>query len=286
MWIASGQETNLSFAPVFMRTSTPTDFVPYTGRTVNITFPTEAGTVYGGSLALNQDGTADLTVDKAKWSAAGKTHSELSIGTTGSVSYFGLDANAAPVSASNERIAAIDSVGFVQAGYYYSAAASRWDSYPSVRDKPGGFSFSQSRQSIYIYVRGALTEEAWSAVVADFEVCYAITPVTYHIENVEIVKTLLGLNNIWADTGDVDVTYRADPSMYTAEQIQTMLNAVVAPVEASTTASKAYRVNDFLIMDGALYKVIANIASGGTITPNTNVIATTVGEQLTAILNS
>ena len=39
------------------------------------------------------------------------------------------------------------------------------------------------------------------------------TPITYHLTPQEIT-TLLGHNNIWADTGDTSVTYRADTKLY------------------------------------------------------------------------
>lgn len=53
-----------------------------------------------------------------------------------------------------------------------------------------------------------------------------------------------------------------------------------ATIESSSTASKAYSVGDYLVYDGNLYKVMTAIASGGTITPNTNVEQTTVGAEI------
>ena len=44
------------------------------------------------------------------------------------------------------------------------------------------------------------------------------TPEVYQVDP-EIVKTLLGVNNIYADTGDVEVTYRADIDLYIAKKI-------------------------------------------------------------------
>ena len=132
---------------------------------------------------------------------------------------------------------------------------------------------------------GTTIEQAKAALVGTGIAYELSSPVEIDLDPVQI-KTLYGLNNIWADTGDISLVYRAGLATYTAEQIQTMLNAMVAPVEATTTASKAYSVNDFLILDNVLYKVDAPIANGGTITIGTNVHATTVGEQLTAILNS
>lgn len=46
-----------------------------------------------------------------------------------------------------------------------------------------------------------------------------------------------------------------------------------ATIETSSTASKAYSVNDLLVKDDVLYRVTSNIASGATITVGTNVVA-------------
>ena len=61
--------------------------------------------------------------------------------------------------------------------------------------------------------------------------------------------------------------------------------ANIATVEASTTASKAYVQGDYLILDGKFYKVTAAIASGGTITVDTNVTQTTIAAELKAALS-
>ena len=60
----------------------------------------------------------------------------------------------------------------------------------------------------------------------------------------------------------------------------------LATVEASTTASKAYSANEYLVLGGVLYKVTANIAQGGTIVTEgagKNVDLATVGSELNAI---
>ena len=46
-----------------------------------------------------------------------------------------------------------------------------------------------------------------------FNIVYSLaTPVTYTLTPTEI-RTLLGINNIWADTGNVTVKYRVDPEV-------------------------------------------------------------------------
>lgn len=66
----------------------------------------------------------------------------------------------------------------------------------------------------------------------------------------------------------------------------TILKEISSNIENSGKASKAYSINDFLMMNNTLYMVTANISSGEDIIVGTNVSQTTVGEQLTAILNS
>ena len=57
---------------------------------------------------------------------------------------------------------------------------------------------------------------------------------------------------------------------------------IIATVEASSTASKNYAVDDYLILSGVLYKVISPISSGGTITVGTNVTSAVLGDDVAA----
>ena len=60
----------------------------------------------------------------------------------------------------------------------------------------------------------------------------------------------------------------------------------LATIESSTTASQAYSAGDYLVLNGQLYEVTAAISSGETLTVGTNISATTVGSELTALNNS
>lgn len=59
----------------------------------------------------------------------------------------------------------------------------------------------------------------------------------------------------------------------------------LATIESSTTASQAYSTGDHLVLNGQLYEVIADIASGETFVEGTNISARNVGEELTALNN-
>jgi hypothetical protein len=92
-----------------------------------------------------------------------------------------------------------------------------------------------------------------------------------------IDKTSVGL-------GNVDNTSDANKPISTAQQ--TVLNAkannsTIAPVEASTTASRRYEIGEQFILSGVLYTATAIIANGGTITVGTNCTASdTLIEQI------
>ena len=58
---------------------------------------------------------------------------------------------------------------------------------------------------------------------------------------------------------------------------------IIAPTETGFKATRAYTVNELIIIDNVLYKVTASIASGATITPNTNVQQTTLSALIKAL---
>lgn len=59
----------------------------------------------------------------------------------------------------------------------------------------------------------------------------------------------------------------------------------VATISSSPT-TQAFSAGDFLVYNDQLYKVTANIANGGTLTPGTNITSTSVGTQLDALNDS
>lgn len=105
---------------------------------------------------------------------------------------------------------------------------------------------------------------------------------SYDLSDVPEITTLLGENNIWADCGSVTITYGA----YLAamkdynDQFKNSILSAIAPLETTYTASRNYSVGEFLFVNTKFYKVISTISEDGIITPGTNVIQTTVAEQL------
>lgn len=63
------------------------------------------------------------------------------------------------------------------------------------------------------------------------------------------------------------------------------LLASLAEQEDELVATKSYYINNFLMVDGVLYRVTSNIANGETIVPNTNVTAVDIGTYLYQFLS-
>jgi len=89
-------------------------------------------------------------------------------------------------------------------------------------------------------------------------------------------QAIAGVDKTAVGLGNVDNTSDLNKPVSSAQQ--TALNAkanntVIAPVEASTTASRRYEIGEQFILNGILYTATAIIANGGTITVNTNCVA-------------
>ena len=98
-------------------------------------------------------------------------------------------------------------------------------------------------------------------------------------------------------TGCVELTQAQYDALSDAEQMEDVIYLITdspdnyldevfgdfASVEYTNTASKAYAVGDYLVYDSKFYKVTSAISQGATIVPNTNVVKTTVGEELTDV---
>lgn len=254
--------------------STATAYAPYAGQTYPITFPSEAGTVYGGTLTINEDGTGSLKVDIGEytftgteaWSASPTAHRFY-------VNFFNRylpNPIATLKTGANDEQNAITSV-FGKCVYKNA-------------DGVAYFAFPSNNQQFVVNEPSAETVDDIKAIVAGTQLVYELaTPITYTITPQEI-RTLLGVNNIWADTGDTSVTYRADTKLYITKELsasQKLLELIVtANREDSMKATKAYSTGNLLIVNSTLYKATTSIANGATLTVGTNVTATTVANEL------
>ena len=89
------------------------------------------------------------------------------------------------------------------------------------------------------------------------------------------VNSLLGVNNIWADSGDTEVVYRADTKLY--------IERLTAPDSADMVADANITSGQYFMIGNSLYKATANIANGSAIIVGTNCIRKSLPEALNEI---
>lgn len=289
-FISGATVDNVTFYPMLVYGSdAPTEFEPYNGNTYNISL-SSAGTVYGGSLDVV---SGVLTV----------THGYILLNGT---QRFGLTNWRAtknsigwvyPYSLTNHFIERVDGiVPDIKSDKLLTIAYSVAYAGSSIGISTVSSTTGESGYGIAVRVADtSLTNEtAINAYLAEnpIQVVYKLaTPQTYQLTPIE-VTTLLGDNTIWMDAeGTIKLDYKTNAIATKGDVNEAIVRIkalakiaeAIAPVESSYTATQNYSVGDYLIVDYKLYKVTAAIANGGTITPNTNVTATTIMAEIKAL---
>lgn len=189
---------------VFEGVLTAEDFAAYAGAAHPVSWETEAGTVYGGSVTLNPDGSADVS--------------------------------ACPYYAS----------------YAGEALAGPWVS------------------SMDVYSAGATPTTGAQVVDLGGEKTVTHVPAAW----TPPMLTHLGANSAWADCGPIEaLTYPADTKLYIDR----------GETEDDMTASAPIASGAYFQIGNTLYKATAAIATGETITPDTNCTITTIADALNAL---
>jgi hypothetical protein len=195
----------------------------YTGNnTYSITFPQAAGTVYGGELTVNKDGSGSLVVDRYNvtniedftmglYTSGNRRRFEF-INTTNNIP--NIKGTSACITSHFEVLTTGANVPF---GNMIISAGSQ--DYYTFFDRDERFADVAAFKSW-------LQEEENKGTPVQIVIELA-TPVTYSLTPGQ-VKTLLGVNNIWADTGDIiSVTYPADTKMYIDNKITQAIAAAL-----------------------------------------------------------
>lgn len=245
-----------------------------TGHTdFDITIPTAAGTVYGGSLEINEDGSGALMVGYATLTLNGTE--EWTSSNSGMRMQTILRNGAKPNTSTQAKVGAVST---------YFAERTPLETYNGII----GFSIDSATPPVLAVCQTGqkdMTAESWKAYLAEhpLQIVMPITSGATYTLTAEQVTTLLGDNTLWMDAdGTIDLAYRADTTLYINNLITGIRNNI-AYIEDGMIASRAYTVGQFVLIGGQLYKVTASIASGATFTIGTNVTATTVGTELTAL---
>lgn len=199
-----------------------TAYEPYTDQTYHITFPSEAGTVYGGELDVT---TGVLTVDRVSQTL------------TKSSAWYSFSSGTGSASAVVNMAYAPK---YVQGIANYNGGMSStgpefpnyWTSQRPNEAPPSGFGFAYISSG---YVRFTTADAANNTTIKAFkenfpdtQLVYKLaTPLTYTLTASEIT-TLLGQNNFWHDAnGDISVGYKANTKLYIDGKIAELVARIV-----------------------------------------------------------
>ena len=232
------------------------------GNTYTATFPTEAGTVYDALIIVHEDGSGTLTAGTAY-----------------------LEPGASDINRFNGQLYATKTaIASMTGGTHPSTLICNY-----FKTADGNtFDDRMYLYNGYIYFRSSVAYDTVAEFLAarPLQIVYPIEPVTYQLtaEQVQILLfgTLKGINNVWADTGDVSIEYYADPALF-VEQKTTAIKKTIAYVQNDFTAVQQYLVNDLVYVGDTLYIVTSAISQGATMTPNTNCSETTLNAVIKSL---
>ena len=247
--------------------STDTDYHAYTGSDYSIEFPQSAGTVYGGNLHVNEDGSGTLVVDKV---GVDSGTLDWVRNTSGTYPVFRASIGSAPIMSYGYTV--LTSARYVVIPNI-SAAGFRNNDYNGKTT----INSSSSPSAIEVMVQDSAFTDATAfktALSGETLVYRLATPRTYTLTAPQIAL-LLGENNIWADTGDTAVEYIADTKLY----IQTLTGHPDEDMIADSNITSG----SFFMVGNTLYIATTNIASGSTVIPGTNCTKMSLAAALNSI---
>jgi len=189
-------------------------YEPYTADTYEVSFGS-AGTVYGGTLDVT---TGKLTV----------TRRIIDLGTF-SASYwavvdaakgiFRLNLSSTNTGGNPRKIYTGTQVDDPGLSDQYSFGLSNNEATIKASLLDGQYAFGVNGTLTYYRNAACSTAAQIASAMSGVQFVYPLaTPIEVNLTPTE-VRTLLGANNIWSDTGDATVTYRADTGLYIDKRI-------------------------------------------------------------------
>lgn len=184
---------------------TATDFEAYNANALSVDWTDDAGTLYGGTLTINEDGSADLVKTHGYVLFDGSSDESISKYGSGSASAFamslGLTRNArGNLTSSN--------LGNIRSNYLKTLTTNAtWGNYNAFVSVTA----SASRPTIECGIKTITTVADFRAYLAEnpLQIAYLLyTPQTYHFDNIGQLNSFLGENNIWHDmNGSITAEY-------------------------------------------------------------------------------
>lgn len=183
-------------------------------ETIVVDLEDEAGTVYSGTLTLNEDGSADLVsthvtynIQPSQWTWMSSSHCFKINRTSLSPRYKVFGSNV------DNRVADIASNKY------------KPNTFNNIANNANNPNYSVGIREHNAQWLALRTNGTNSILPEECQIKLPLaTPITRHISDAGQLKTFLGTNNVWADTGTVNLTYRADIPI----TIQNLKDAIVS----------------------------------------------------------
>lgn len=200
---------NLVFKPMISDDAAYSAYEPCSSKPIAVTFPDEAGTVYGGTLDVTG---GVLTVDKVALNL-------------GSLNWFSFQV-------ADKTVFQIRSVVFPEdaEGELPTAWCEAFKVMPYGRN--AGYQtydnilWPNPNGTFLVRCSNYTDVDSFKAAMKDIYLVVPMkVPQTYQLTPTE-VKTMFGINNIYTDCGNVSVEYRADTTMYINRKIAEAINAL------------------------------------------------------------
>ena len=231
---------------------------------VEIPFPTPPGTVYGGTLTINDDGTGELIVDKEFISLDGSAQWVEVNPNSGKFYANAIPENSAKVSAD-----------YISNLYLFAGNGATKSSDVTIDKR---FYGQRSYGRFWVYNSDYSNNLAGFKAALNatpLQIVYPLTnPLSYTLTAAQIT-TLLGTNNIWADCGSVSVDYRADTKLY--------IQKINTPTDEDMVADSQIASGKYFLINNTLYLSTTTIPAGDTIIPGTNCTKTNLAAALNAL---
>ena len=186
-------------------------------NTFRVSWQTEAGMVYGGSLTINDDMTAVLT----------KTWTSVDMGTLTWTYSYGM------FSAYIEDIKRNP----------YTSDALYCSIYPTtplpLSQFTYGIRYNGDGLGVYVKDPGYSDATTYKSAMSGQQIVYEIgAPITYKLTVSDAIKLLKGTNNVWHDAnGNIDVTYNADTKLYFEKKSEEEAATAVEHHKSTTVTS-------------------------------------------------
>ena len=139
----------------------------------------------------------------------------------------------------------------------------------------GTYNSTNGWNTICICDNNYSTVDSFVASLDDLQFVYELaTYMQYQLTPTQ-VRTLLGYNNIWTDSGTVEINYLADPTLY--------IQKLTGSTEDDMIANANIASGKYFLVGNRLFLSTSAIAVGASIVPGTNCTETNLADALNAL---